>query len=464
MKKGTILIIFLILAIISPLFASALSLDIKSDSINNAVIKELPDPATFNFTIINLGDKDNIEIYSLVSVDISPRGTFMISAGETKNFVVGVFPSDDFKRKVGYVTFTYKVFGQTGTQEDTLTINLVNFKDAIEIGTSNINLDSNETTIYVQNKVQKDFPQMSVMFSSAFFDDINEVFTLPAFGRKEFTVSLNKEKMAKLVAGQYILSGQASLEKFKGDLEGSINFVEKSGLITTEKTEGIIFVDKTIERKNEGNTGVVAEVSMKKDIISRLFTSFNIQPTKADRKGLSVTYVWSKDLRPAESLIVIAKTNYLYPLLIVLAIVFGAYLIYVYKSSFLTLRKRVSFVRTKGGEFALKITLIASSRKFVEKVSVIDRLPAITKLFERYGATSPDKIDERNRRLEWNIEHLQPGEERVFSYIIYSKVGVVGKFELPQATAVYERDGKLYEVESNKAYFINEAMKKSEDY
>jgi hypothetical protein len=51
---------------------------------------------------------------------------------------------------------------------------------------------------------------------------------------------------------------------------------------------------------------------------------------------------------------------------------------------------------------------------------------------------------------------MQPGERRVFSYIIYSKIGVLGKFALPQATAVYERDGKVKETHSNQAFFMLE--------
>jgi len=49
---------------------------------------------------------------------------------------------------------------------------------------------------------------------------------------------------------------------------------------------------------------------------------------------------------------------------------------------------------------------------------------------------------------------------RTLTYIIYSKVGVLGKFALPTATAVYEKDGEIHETESNKAFFIAEQLKK----
>jgi len=58
---------------------------------------------------------------------------------------------------------------------------------------------------------------------------------------------------------------------------------------------------------------------------------------------------------------------------------------------------------------------------------------------------------------------MQPGESRVISYIIYSKVGVLGKFALPTATAIYEKDGNIHEAESNHAFFIAEQGRKVED-
>jgi hypothetical protein len=51
---------------------------------------------------------------------------------------------------------------------------------------------------------------------------------------------------------------------------------------------------------------------------------------------------------------------------------------------------------------------------------------------------------------------MQPGERRVFSYIIYSKIGVLGKFALPSVTAVYEKEGKVKEAQSNQAFFMLE--------
>jgi hypothetical protein len=151
-------------------------------------------------------------------------------------------------------------------------------------------------------------------------------------------------------------------------------------------------------------------------------------------------------------------------LLAILLIVSIVILTKQFSKTNLSIKKRVNFVRAKGGEFALKVSVIVTARKFVERINVIDRLPPLTKLHERFGGEMPKKIDVPNRKLEWYFERLQPGESRVISYIIYSKVGVVGKFALPTITAIYEKDGEVREAESNQAFFIAEqARKPAED-
>lgn len=51
---------------------------------------------------------------------------------------------------------------------------------------------------------------------------------------------------------------------------------------------------------------------------------------------------------------------------------------------------------------------------------------------------------------------------RTLSYIIYSKVGVLGRFALPVARAVYQREGKVYEAGSNQAFLVTEQSVREE--
>jgi hypothetical protein len=183
---------------------------------------------------------------------------------------------------------------------------------------------------------------------------------------------------------------------------------------------------------------------------------FNIAPTRKESNGFTNNFIFNAQVAPGQSLDVIAKSDWWILIGIIVEIILIWYLIDKYIRNKLVLRKTVSFVRTKGGEFALKVNIHLKARDFVEKIKLIDRLPPMVKVFERYGAFAPDRVDEKNRRIEWNISALGRGEERTFSYIVYSKVGVMGKFELPMAGAIYEYEGKIKEASSNQAFYKNE--------
>lgn len=127
----------------------------------------------------------------------------------------------------------------------------------------------------------------------------------------------------------------------------------------------------------------------------------------------------------------------------------------MYSITPLALNKKITFVRTKKGEFALKVSLHLKARKHLENIQIIDKIPGIAKLFSGFGR-KPDKVDPKTKRLFWDIQKLSRGEKRVFSYIIYSKMNIIGRFELPAAMAHYQHDNKVKKVTSNKAYFAAE--------
>ncbi len=437
-------------------FVSAINLEIKKEVINDVVISEISEPAVFKFTIKNLGSTDNFEIYSLIGVDFSPRGTFPILSGETKEIEVSAYPDDALKNRPGLITFAYSIKGQdSGIMGDTLQIRIAEFKDVLGIGSEPVYPDSDVAGVYVENKYRYNFPEIKASFESAFIEE-EEVFSLKPLEKKVINVSLDKVKLRGLNAGNYALTAVFSAGKASEEFKGEIRYAEKQGIAASERSSGIVFRERVTEKMNEGNIPVLAEVTIKKDVLSRLFTRFSSAPSFVERRGLSVYYTWSREIGPGEILSVTANTNYAYPLILIIAVIIAAYLTFVYTSSNLNVRKRVNFVKTKGGEFALKVTLDVSSRKYVENISIVERLPGIAKLYEKFGAYPPDKIDEANRKIEWHIKSLQPGEERLFSYVIYSKVGVVGRFELAPAFVSYVKDGKKFRALSNRAFFMNE--------
>ncbi|MBU2053254.1 MAG: hypothetical protein ABIJ14_01960 [Nanoarchaeota archaeon] len=460
MKK--ILFILLMMLLIAPLISAAV--EIEKQSSNEVLIVGIGEPATFDLKIKNFGASDNFEFYNFLGFNMFPVGTVFIGAGQTKDVKLQISPIGDFSHR-GFYTFNYFIRGHnqnSSEQSETLTFKAIDLKDAFEIGSGEVDAESNSIDIYIKNKVNFDFENVDAEFSSVFFD-LDEGFSLDANEKKSFNVQLNKEDFRKLMAGFYTLDANIIVKGQKANVEGTIKFAEKDIVKTSENDYGFFINTKIIEKINEGNVLKKSETVIKKNIVSRLFTSFSPEPDIVERDRSTVYYTWVEEIKPGETLKITVRTNWLFPFVTVLFLIVLIILVKQYSGTDLILRKRVSFVKAKGGEFALKVTIVASARRYIERINIIDGLPPLVKVHERFGGQQPKRVDEKTKRIEWGFEKLEAGEMRTASYIIYSKVGIVGKFALPSAAGIYEKEGKIKETTSNRAFFVAEQKARRED-
>jgi len=450
-KLGVLLVFALFLIQLGTLSFISADVTVKEEAVSSMAILELNMPAIYNLDITNNGASDTFQIYTLVGLDLEPKEKFYISQGDTERIVVKIYP----KNIAPYYNFEYKIKGEKmGIQKEGLVMNAVGLKDVFSIKAEEISPDSENIIIHFENKGGQSFDAVDLSLSSTFFEE-SYSFSVGPFEEKNLTIELDKDKIKEITAGNYIIESKIQVENISATQDSSlITFNEKAGIETTTSSEGFFIARYESEKTNEGNVPTEVSIVISKNILSIPFTVFNVDYNKREINKFTVTYTFKKEINPTESLKVISRTHWWILILIIIAIVVIS--LQIYNSQKLIIRKRVSFVKTKGGEFALKVTLILKARGFVENIRLIDKIPYMVKLFERYGAVQPDRIDETNRRLEWNISGLRRGEERIFTYIIYSKIGVVGKFELPEAEAIYEAEGKPKETSSNRAFYINE--------
>jgi len=457
MKKIAIL---LLISLILPTIC-AVNLEINKTSENEVMILDIDTPVTFDLTIKNNGASDEFEFYTFFALLEEPKESILINSGETKYIKAKILPT--YSLKTGFSTFDLFIRGTDKTEtEKQLTMRIINLEEAFEIGSGEIDPDTKELEVYIHNKVNFDFDFITAKFSSPFFE-FEESFALGRNQRQNFYVDLNQEDYKKIIAGFYTLKVELTTKDKTSEIEGTIKFVEKDIVTTTRKESGFIISKKIIEKINEGNTIASSETVIKKNILSRLFTSFSPEPDIIEREGLKVYYSWVREIKPGESLTISVRTNWLIPFLIIFLIVAIVVFAKKFSKRNMNLRKKVTFVRAKGGEFALKVSLFVHAKKYIEKVQIIDRLPSLVKIYEKFGGEIPTKVDEANKRIEWNFEKLEAGEIRVISYIIYSKIGVLGKFALPSAIAIFQREGEIKEERSNRAFFMAEQRTKDEE-
>ncbi|MEX2017145.1 MAG: hypothetical protein WD876_01600 [Candidatus Pacearchaeota archaeon] len=443
-------------------FSLALNLEVEKTSSGEVMIADLNKPAQFNLKITNNGPSDSIEFYNLLGFEISPSEKIPFASGETKEIVLEVSPIGSVRERGNYI-LEYFIKGQTGPDiSQKLEFSIINLKDAFEVGSGNIDVAAESIQIYIHNRNNFDFGNMKAKFSSAFFD-FEEEFSLGPYERKNFDVQLSKEEFKSLMAGFYTLNVDVEVEGKKARTEGIIKYVEKDIVTASSTNYGFVINTESIKKTNEGNIIAGTETIVRKNIISRLFTTLTPEPDSVERQGFTVYYSWSRQLNPGETLGITVRTNWLFPLLVIALIIAIILLVKQYSKTNIVLKKRVNFVRAKGGEFALKVSIFVQAKKYIERVNIIDRLPPLVKLYENYGGEKPTRVDEKTRKLEWNFEKLEPGETRALSYIIFSKVGILGKFALPTASAIYEKDGEINETDSNRAYFIAEPRVKDPD-
>ena len=421
----------------------------------STVLVESNNSANFNL-IINSTQDDEIEIYALAGMVIEPYSPTEIKRGGNI-LEIKAYPSEVLKKQRGTYDFEYKIRDKSGKIiTNYLKISIVELKDALSFRTLDINYADKEAKIIVRNLHDAHLENIKINFSSSFFEGQKTISLKP---NEEVTISLPiKEGIGSIPAGSYVLKASASARDTSANFDSSFSYIQKEDIKEESNSQGIIIRKGVVEKTNEGNVPANVQVTMSKDIFSRLFTMHSIEPAKTERSGFKVIYTWEKRLEPSQKLSVNTTTNYTLPFLLAIFIIIIILLIYSYTRTNIVLTKRVSYVKTKGGEFALKVRIHAKARKFVEDIQIIDKLPGMTTLYEKFGS-KPNKIEHSTRRLFWNIERLNAGEERVFSYIIYSKMKVVGKFELPPAQAAFSREGKTHKVSSNRTFFVADTMR-----
>lgn len=433
------------------------ALDVSEQHDNNVIVRDVDNSIDLILTITN-ASQGTYNVYTLADISIKPSETFTIPEGTTKKAFT-LTPTENLDIE-GYYTFTYTL-NYRGVEKvnKKFTINLLNLEDILEISSDSINPESDKIKFYIQNKENVELKNLTATFSSILFD-IERTLNIGPKEKLEISVDVDKDKLKKTKAGVYIIKSIFQTNKGTRKISGNLYLGEKKGISSMEDKSGFLVITEIITKINSGNVLENVQVKLKRNIFSRLFTSFNIEPTITDRQGLTIEYTWIKEqLKPAEIYTIKAKTNYLFPFFTILFAVLAILGFKQFSETKLKVTKSVSHVKTKNGEFALKISLNLKAKKDVENVTLIDKVPAIVKIYKNFGIVKPDKIDTESRRISWNIGDLNTGEERIFTYIVYSKVGVIGKFSLPEALVVFEKNDQIHEVESNKVFFMSDQIK-----
>lgn len=448
-------ILFLFLTLVS----AELSVIEKRER-GSVIIAELDNPAAFELVIQNAGAAEDAEIYTLTGVSMTPRGTFEIPNGASVLNVQAFVPANQ-RRVTGPYIFEYQIKGQrSGIIRDNLAVTIVNLKDTLSLETASFRPNTEQVRLVVRNRQNTNLDNIRLKLSSEFFTS-EQTLSLKPQESTVITLPIERARAKALTAGKYVVKGNIGLESASATIEGILDYLEEKDIAIVTRTSGFLVRTNEITRTNAGNVPVSDSIEGTRDILTRLFTSHSREPLVAERNALSVDYLWQKELQPGESWTLVTTTNYTFPFLLLLLVIACVSLVHRYSRTQVVAHKQVTHVRTKNGQFAVKVQVAVKARTNVRNIQVIERVPGMMKLYSKFG-TQPHKLEAATRRLFWNIEHLRAGETRVISYILYSNVRVVGRLELPPALIVFEHGNALHEVPSNRAFFLAETMRAAE--
>lgn len=169
-------------------------------------------------------------------------------------------------------------------------------------------------------------------------------------------------------------------------------------------------------------------------------------------------------LKPGETKDIIIQVTYV-PFLLLPFLMFGLFYAYYQLTRKLVISKVLLEQEMEGGSLLakLEITIKNLSRKPLSTVKIIEELPLFVTGVGGFTTLKPEVKNERN--LEWTIEHLSPREERIMTYKIKTKIGIIGAVSLPSTKVAFkDYKGMKYEVLSNpitfETSFIEEQQKK----
>lgn len=194
---------------------------------------------------------------------------------------------------------------------------------------------------------------------------------------------------------------------------------------------------------NIENTGNMEYIDSYTDYLSELeyflFSSNNVYNVEDYGKDKKIIFEYG--LSQGESIEINYIINYSKIYLIIALILsgFGGFLYY-----YLTRFKLEKMLYKNKDTFSIRLKVTNKSKVEQNNVIVEDFIPMPLTLIKNFGTAIPDQIiaKKKGTTLVWKFDSLAPKEERLLSYEIKSKIHVIGKLNIPQASLVQTKSGK----------------------
>ncbi len=167
--------------------------------------------------------------------------------------------------------------------------------------------------------------------------------------------------------------------------------------------------------------------------------------------------VWQAKLGKDGTMRVYTTENYR-PIVVIIALAIAAIVIYFLFRSPIVVRKSIANVgMSEGGISEAKVVVRVKNRSpsQITNIDVMDSLPHIVHVERELsiGSMQPHAILKHPKGglvIKWIIEAIEPGDERVLSYKMRTRLAILGELSLPAATARAKVGNKVIISNSNR--------------
>ncbi|MEM4397764.1 MAG: hypothetical protein QW757_04035 [Candidatus Woesearchaeota archaeon] len=240
-------------------------------------------------------------------------------------------------------------------------------------------------------------------------------------------------------------------------LKQSYKIIDYSEIIIKEEKSEEFFKKTTFYYiVNEGNIENNYSFKYPTNILKKIFVSSNIKYNKVYLKKDSYL-LWNLNLKPMEKIELEVVENYRILIYSILIGLFSLLIYYVYRSPVVIKKEAIITGKNNEGISTMKVLLHIRNRSqnLVEKIEIKELIPSIAEFIEeeKHGTLIPSKIirnDKKGTILKWELDALEPFEERLITFRLKSKIVVVGGLTLPATKIKFEVKGKERKIKSNK--------------
>jgi nitrogen fixation protein FixH len=458
---------FILSFFLSLFFVTALNFEYNYTAQTDTIFNN--ETASYNVTITNNNDfTDNYQLYTInplwnVDYAINP-----IKRQSSEDFILEIIPLDNRLTGPQLVPITikslqtdelvvenfYVYVKQTNETRKQYVPNvemIVSMSDAIdprnpvtlEISLNNRNpLDIKDVTVSITSQLfnkeyQTILGPLDRKTNQILFADLNPM-------QKPGTYNVNVKATA--------FGGNVTLGEFVKQV-----LVEGYSDISIEQTltRALFSTQEKVVLKNNGNYNVTKLAKLQKNFFERIFTSSSAKPVKLVDSGIAYLS-WNVPLEPKQEYTIIVNTNYT-PLAIIIIIIIGGIISYYIFRSPVLLFKRAKIVSlSEEGVSDIKVRLHIKNRsgKVIRNIKIVDKYPKIVQLEDEstLGMLKPTKMitaDKAHQLLMWNLDVLDPYEERLLVYRLRSTLNIVGNISLPASKI------KFHTATGERTYYSN---------